>query len=1196
MRANLSKVLKMTLATSALLLLLIAGGLAAIWALVSSESGSAFLAGKLRQSMADTLDWESLQGPLTGPVLLTGVSVSQPGTEVTVDRLFLAWQPGALLQGKLVVNAFEADNINIVLLKDESSTSTTPLSPASVLPPVDVFLSGARVNNVRISQGTEPPLLINSLQMDAKLRGSHLEIGHIEVNTPQGNLTVSGTTTLTDDMPLDLHLNWTLTDLEGAPLEGAPLEGQLGLKGHIQWNDNIGFALDYDLAILGLAQLEVGLPDDDRISGQAIGHFLGDSIELDQLTLEADHHAMGLTLQGRVSGLESDAPVLDTQVEWHGLQWPLDTEQPEFTSAAGKVQVKGPLDDYQLEFAASLDGTDIPSGQWQAQGNGDLLQFQLERMHARILSGELSASGQVTWDPALAWQLRIDGSELNPAGIASDLTGQLAIALNTSGQLNADGELLAQVNIEQLSGQILDYPLELSAEGELAGEYFKLASLDLSSGQNQLKATGDLAANTLALNWQLRALSPGELLAGAAGSITGTGTISGSPEAPLISARLKGTAVALDDLSTPRVELNLTAGTGPEDVLALDVQTGPLQDGIDTLADSLSLKAHGSNSKHTFELIVIAAEQKLYTRLQGGVTAALNAWNGKLEALQVATTGLGQWSLANPAPLSLGTDAAKLGYSCINRDGGPGSMCVAGNWRAGANSDLALTLKQIPLNLLQPAVTGDIEGSLTASLADGGALLASGVVNVSPGQFILALDQGKKQLAHDGGSLALNIDNKGLAAQLHFSPPENGTLDASVNLPALNSIPLSDHQPLIGSLQAALPDLAGIAAWVPEITAATGRMRADLKFAGTLEQPRVLGELELLDGSAEIPVAGLRLQQAELRVYSRPSQPNQLEVLAGVVSGPGKMELTGAIDVAQTSAALLLVGDRFDIYNTRDARISLSPDMQINWQQETLTLRGDLVIPEAEITPKLELSPAMNSQDGEEINTQGQVIAPSRDVVIINGEFDDTATDELSAPFRIDNQTRLVLGDAVNVNAVGFIGRITGEVLFINTPEQTALIPFAKGQLSVKGGTFRSFGQDLDIQTGQLLFNNVPATEPAINLRAVRWIDNDPVVSSAGITLTGQITAPTMELFSRPQLEASEVQAYLLTGRSTSDRNNVLSIGTYVSPRIYVGYGYNTLEKTSEFNSVFDITPRYGAGLNVGEADNNLNMTFIYEH
>jgi hypothetical protein len=78
-------------------------------------------------------------------------------------------------------------------------------------------------------------------------------------------------------------------------------------------------------------------------------------------------------------------------------------------------------------------------------------------------------------------------------------------------------------------------------------------------------------------------------------------------------------------------------------------------------------------------------------------------------------------------------------------------------------------------------------------------------------------------------------------------------------------------------------------------------------------------------------------------------------------------------------------------------------------------------------------------------------------------------------------------------------------------------------------------------------------------------------------------------------MEASEIQSYLLTGRSAGDRDSVLSIGTYLNPQFYVGYGYNLLEGTSEFNSLLSITPRYGVGTSLGEADNNINLTITYE-
>ena len=109
------------------------------------------------------------------------------------------------------------------------------------------------------------------------------------------------------------------------------------------------------------------------------------------------------------------------------------------------------------------------------------------------------------------------------------------------------------------------------------------------------------------------------------------------------------------------------------------------------------------------------------------------------------------------------------------------------------------------------------------------------------------------------------------------------------------------------------------------------------------------------------------------------------------------------------------------------------------------------------------------------------------------------------------------------------------------------------------------------------------------------WIDDDPLVTAVGVMVSGSADNPVIELFSRPQLEPTEIQSYLLTGRSSTTRDNVLSIGTYLHPRIYVGYGYNMLQKTSEFNSLFTITPRWGVGGSFGEADNNLNMTFTHE-
>jgi translocation and assembly module TamB len=572
----------------------------------------------------------------------------------------------------------------------------------------------------------------------------------------------------------------------------------------------------------------------------------------------------------------------------------------------------------------------------------------------------------------------------------------------------------------------------------------------------------------------------------------------------------------------------------------------------------------------------------------------LSAWQGQLSQLSLNAGEYGQWALMAPVDLSLTEDQASLGDSCLQAMDGNGRLCVQGQWIANGDTGMQGRLKALPLEVFMPDITGNIDGDLSATLAAGGALRVDSAITLSAGVVQL---EDNRQLAHGGGKFGLQVTDKGLRAELELATPEQGQLRALAKLPALHSLPMADEQPLAGSINAVLPDLSGLAAWVPEVGSSAGRLAADAQLAGSLSQPRIEGTLALQQGAATLPLAGLKLEHIELQISSDREQPDQLTVSGGLRSGPGQLDLSGSIDLAHSEFELALSGDRLQVFDTPDARALLTPDLQIAWRENTLNLRGQLTIPEAAITPKIQFSPAALGQGSGQENIPGQLIGPSPDVVVVSESLEYQADAQLpAAPFRIDSNIRVLMGEDVRVSAVGFVSQITGSVEFINTPEQEDLIPLANGRFSLQDGTFRAFGQDLEIETGHLIFANVPANKPELNLRAVRWIDNDPQVTAAGVLVTGTLNQPSLELFSRPQLEASEIQSYLLTGRSPSSKNNVLGVGTYVSPRIYVGYGYNMLERTSEFNSLFNISPRYGVGSSVGEADNNINMTITYEH
>ena len=57
----------------------------------------------------------------------------------------------------------------------------------------------------------------------------------------------------------------------------------------------------------------------------------------------------------------------------------------------------------------------------------------------KTLGGSLEASGDLTWAPALAWDLKVRGKDLNPAGISPGLEDRIGLSLDSKGGLAGFG-------------------------------------------------------------------------------------------------------------------------------------------------------------------------------------------------------------------------------------------------------------------------------------------------------------------------------------------------------------------------------------------------------------------------------------------------------------------------------------------------------------------------------------------------------------------------------------------------------------------------------------------------------------------------------------------------------------------------------------------------------------------------------------
>ncbi len=124
---------------------------------------------------------------------------------------------------------------------------------------------------------------------------------------------------------------------------------------------------------------------------------------------------------------------------------------------------------------------------------------------------------------------------------------------------------------------------------------------------------------------------------------------------------------------------------------------------------------------------------------------------------------------------------------------------------------------------------------------------------------------------------------------------------------------------------------------------------------------------------------------------------------------------------------------------------------------------------------------------------------------------------------RIDLHLRTSLGDDVQFAGFGLTTGLEGAIQLRGGTHA----PFTgHGHLSLVGGRYQAYGQELEIEQGNLVFTG-PLDEPSLDIRAIR---RTPDVI-AGIQISGTPSRLRSDVFSEPALGDAETLSYLLTGR-----------------------------------------------------------------
>lgn len=1049
-----------------------------------------------------------------------------PGTALTADAIDSAIALATPPSESLPAVAEESSAETAVPLSERE-----PLDLPDIRLPIAVNVPSLIVEDFRLEGPTS--YVVERLALRLQARGHDVHLNSLSVSTADADAELAANVSLRDDYPLDISLN--------ARIHRPPVRGE-----------TIALTLDGSLADLN-AELQASGPVAATLKAQA--DVLAPTLPF-QVTLNAEQIDWPLADAPGVPAAEKQARTQQAPPQ-PAESASNESSGEESESAAGStsqqpdsyrvrdltLHAEGDLSHYTAALSAAVTGTTLPEEVRLAMaGEGDLERFAWRPLSVAAGEGALISRGEIRWAPALdvTATLRLDRFALD------------AVTDAVSGTLNGDarvhfamGEQGWELDVPQLAidGTLQERPLALNAQ--LSGNSdmrWIIDQLELRQGQNSLTAEGRIA-ESMTLSGELNAPALATLLPELGGRLNGRFALDGTLEAPQLDLALSGEALryAANSLDSLNLDATVSGLDDPDLDVALDIG------GLNAAGQRfkrLDLDLDGRLSQHRLTFSANAAEDMPLARaslaLEGGLNAARDRYRGRLLSLEVDSEQA-ELRLAEPTAFNANLAAGSVTvepFCLVRRQGG--SLCLVETLMASAQRGNAqLALRDVPMDLLAAALPegwsaeGQTDGEVRVEWSAGGRQWSADA-NVQSRLALSGQDAYGQPWSLPVSTLALNLDATQAQAQLttDLTLAEAGRiqLDVQVDDPAgaaalegrlrLDDIRLSPYRTLVTGLQQL-----------------EGAINGDVTLSGDLSNPRLNGQLALTGLRAQGGDIPLEVRDGRLEIALRGDNAT----LQGFIAAEeGRLNIQGDASwpqPGQWQAELALDGSESPLLVVLPAfgRLKVAPDLTINASPELLRIRGQVRVPwgrlEVADMPPSAVSP---SSDAVIITREDEAEArrEAQQAIEQAGEGADEATAQAlaDAGMQLDVRIEVILGPDVRLEAYGLEAMLEGELQVRQGSGPVQLF----GDVNLVNGRFEAFGQDLIIRQGEVLFSG-PASQPRLQLEAIRnpEVTEDDVI--AGLRVTGPASQPSLEIFSEPAMNESRALSYLLRGRAPDD-------------------------------------------------------------
>lgn len=419
--------------------------------------------------------------------------------------------------------------------------------------------------------------------------------------------------------------------------------------------------------------------------------------------------------------------------------------------------------------------------------------------------------------------------------------------------------------------------------------------------------------------------------------------------------------------------------------------------------------------------------------------------------------------------------------------------------------DLRVAIKQVPASIAAFAMPDlGIAGTINADATIKGShfnpkinakIRASGIsVRETRSRHLPALDIATDIAAIDG------------TAQIKLRATAGGGLDVSVD----GTAGLKTDGKLALSSRGKLPLGMANVFLAERATRVGGAAMVTAEISGSISDPRIVGQVETKNATANDPVVGLDLFDIDADVGFTESKVTVRKLVAVSKKG-GRASVEGTVLLRHGSGAaadVTIKASSFKFGNQDPVAAAIDADVSLAGPLSALVASGDILIARMDVTVPSQLPQSVNALDITHINAPARFHSRARskaEVTSPNGRA-------ISLVLNVRAKDRIFLrGRGVDAQLGGFV-KIRG------TAEQ----PYTEGQFFMTRGRLSIIGRELEFNRGNIVFAG--SLEPVLDMEAKADADGTTVI----VKMTGPASKPKFQFSSSPELPEDEIVSLLL--------------------------------------------------------------------